>query len=56
MNQGFKTTKLSQINTPNLNNLINKDPQHKIINLKPTDKNLELKFIILEKIESYVNK
>ncbi len=35
----------------NLNHLIEKEASHCIINLKPRDKNLELKVIILEEVE-----
>ena len=35
----------------NLNHLIEREPSHHIYNLKPRDKNLELKVIILDEIE-----
>ena len=35
-----------------LNNLVNKKPSHEILSLKPNEKNIELKFIVLEKIET----
>ncbi|KAL4450934.1 hypothetical protein ABPG74_011776 [Tetrahymena malaccensis] len=38
-----------RINTQHLDSLINRQPSHQIKNIKPFDKNIELKFIVLSK-------
>lgn len=44
------------MNLSYLNSLIFKEPSHKISSLKPHDKNLELKVIILDKVETVLIK
>lgn len=45
-----------EVSFTNMNSLIYREPAHKIINLKTGDKNLELQFIILQKVETIVTK
>ena len=41
---------------PKLNSLVSKEPTHRIINIKPQDKNLELRFIVIKALEEVVTK